>query len=145
MTNLDWIPGAAIATGASALLWWRQLSVTNALVHQRLNSLAEATKQTAAELKETVKVLQTISTDLAASIEKQGTINTVTTQALEAVLKKLDGQQERLSDHGEKIAQQSASLELMREFMSRTRGDSDAYHAQQRFENQQRYDGKEGC
>ena len=128
----------------TALLWWRSVSIAQAVVDRRLaehseqltdlkrslqiatESFSAALKETSQnfsrELKETSQLLQTIATQVRASTDTQGVINQQVSAALTGVCRKLDEQ-------GTMITDSRATLSLMREFLTRTRGEIEALHA----------------
>ena len=105
--------GAAIVS--TILLWWRQVSVAQAVFDQRLAFLKDSDGEIAADLRETAKVLQTLAVQVTASIQSQGIVNLTTTKALDAIISQLDDHTRQIADHG-------ATLGLMREFLAQVHG-----------------------
>lgn len=113
MQGLDWVPGTAIAVVSAALLFWRQTSISDAVVNEKLRALSESGQETVREQKETADILRDTVIQLSSAMKEQGVINTVTTKALDSILTKLD-------NHAREIAEQGASMEIIRQFITRT-------------------------
>lgn len=112
MQGLDWVPGTAIAVVSAALLFWRQTSISDAVVNEKLRALSESGQETVREQKETADILRDTVIQLSSAMKEQGVINTVTTKALDSILTKLD-------NHAREIAEHGASMEIIRQFITR--------------------------
>ena len=103
MQGLDWVPGTAIAVASAALLFWRQTSISDAVVNEKLRALSESGQETVREQKETAHILRDTVVQLRSAMKEQGVINTVTTKALDSILTKLDNHAREIAEHGASI------------------------------------------
>jgi nitrogen fixation/metabolism regulation signal transduction histidine kinase len=117
VADLNWIPGVVVALIGSSLIWWRSVSIAQAVVDQKLTMLKQENTSVATDLKEASRVLQSVATQVKVSIESQTLVNAATAKAFDSILQKLDTHAREIADHG-------ATLSLMREFMMRVHGDA---------------------
>jgi len=114
--SVDWLPGVAISVittiAGGSILWWRQISVSNAVFDTRINALRESDKNIVDDFRAISKSLQDVTIAAAATTKEQAIINTMMTKALEGIVTKLDS-------HTEKLAEAGATVEILKEILSK--------------------------
>ena len=115
---VDWatvaVSGGVTAVGCG-LLFWRQVSVINAVVSVKLAQLKESDGTMSAEMKETARILSAAATELKILATEQAVVNKVTAHALQGIVSRLD-------EHSKQITEQGTTLALMREFLASVHG-----------------------
>lgn len=93
----------AISAGGALLIMWRN----SAVIDQRLKELDTSDIELGRELKAAAAELRTVAETMKVIVAEQNVLNKVTTNTLDAILRKLD-------QHADKINEHEAELQVLK-------------------------------
>lgn len=113
LTFPEWVPGVLAAAIGTVLTMWRSLAVIDVklkAMEATENKSRDDERQMSADLRDAIRTLQSLSTDVKVVVAEQGVINKVTNVTLEGIVDKLER-------HGTAIGDIKQRMVLVEEYI----------------------------